>query len=185
MKTIINKVAKEVQTVLSLVDDSEAVALSEQLQAIKRIFVVGEGRSGLMGKAFAMRLMHGGYEVYVIGETITPSITKGDLLVAISGSGSTPAIYQFATKAKEVGANVFLVSTNRESKIGSISDQVIVVPAATKYRKENEPDTIQPLGNQFDQSVHLLLDAIIIHSLQDGNASRLNDSMRKRHANLE
>lgn len=38
----------------------------------KKILVVGVGRSGLVGRAFAMRLRHLGVRSYVLGETITP-----------------------------------------------------------------------------------------------------------------
>ncbi|BCB05195.1 6-phospho-3-hexuloisomerase [Bacillus sp. KH172YL63] len=182
MKSIITTVADEISEVLSKVKAEEAIHLSEQLKRAKRIFVYGEGRSGLMGKAFAMRLMHGGFPVYVIGETITPSMAEGDLLAAISGSGSTGSIVQFASKAKEIGAKVFLVTTNIESKLAGISDGVICIPAATKYRRAHEPASIQPLGNQFDQSVHLLLDAIIIGTLEQGET---NEVMAERHANIE
>ncbi|MGO4889187.1 6-phospho-3-hexuloisomerase [Anaerobacillus sp. MEB173] len=185
MKSVIETVANEMSTVLANVNEEEALQLSQELKQAKRIFVTGEGRSGLMGKAFAMRLMHGGFNVFVIGETVTPSIESGDLLVAISGSGSTGAIYQFATKAKDVGANVFLVTTNRESKIAAISDGVLVIPAATKYRHPHEPKTIQPLGNQFDQAVHLVLDATIIGTLNNVESDTDFAEMTKRHANLE
>lgn len=183
MKAIINTVAYEMTTVLSSVHEEEALAVSRELKDAKRIFIAGEGRSGLMGKAFAMRLMHGGFSVYVIGETITPSIEKGDLLVAISGSGSTGAILQFASKAKEAGSKVLLVTTDKESKIGQVSDVTLVIPAATKYRRKEEPDTIQPLGNQFDQAVHLVLDAIIIGTIQGDEKDY--QTMTQRHANLE
>jgi 6-phospho-3-hexuloisomerase len=185
MKSIINTVANEITTVLANVSDEEASHLSQLLREAKRIFVYGEGRSGLMGKAFAMRLMHGGFPVYVIGETVTPSIEADDLLVAISGSGSTGAILQYAAKSKELGAKVFLVTTNRESKIAEICDGILVIPAATKYRRASEPTTIQPLGNQFDQSVHLVLDAIIIGTLQTEDREAAYDEMTKRHTNLE
>lgn len=185
MKGIIQTVANEITTVLSRVSEEEAVHLSEHLKSAKRIFVYGEGRSGLMGKAFAMRLMHGGFPVFVVGETVTPSIEADDLLVAITGSGSTGGILPFAEKAKQLGAKVFLVTTNRESKIAAISDGVLVIPAATKYRRPSEPETIQPLGNQFDQSVHLVLDAIIIGTLQTENAESTYAEMTKRHTNLE
>ncbi|MCA1065908.1 6-phospho-3-hexuloisomerase [Rossellomorea sp. AcN35-11] len=182
MKSIITTVAEEISQVLSKVKEEEAIQLSQQLKTAKRIFVYGEGRSGLMGKAFAMRLMHGGFPVYVIGETITPSMDEGDVFIGISGSGSTSSIVSFATKAKEVGARVFLVTTNRESNLVSMCDGILCIPAATKYRRAGEPDTIQPLGNQFDQSVHLVLDAVIIGTLEDGDT---NETMAKRHANIE
>jgi 6-phospho-3-hexuloisomerase len=185
MKSIIETVASEITNVLGQISEQEALNLSRELQSRKRIFVLGEGRSGLMGKAFAMRLMHGGFSVYVIGETITPSIQEDDLLVVISGSGSTGAIYQSAKKAKENGANVFLVTTNKESDLARISNGLLVIPAATKYRRPHEPTTIQPLGNQFDQSVHLVLDAIIIATLQSDNSDSTYKEMADRHNNLE
>jgi 6-phospho-3-hexuloisomerase len=185
MKSIISTVANEISAVLSKIQEEEAILLSRYLKKANRIFVYGEGRSGLMGKAFAMRLMHGGFPVYVIGETITPSMEKGDLLIAISGSGSTGSIVQFASKSKEVGAHIFLVTTNKDSKLSSICDGILCIPAATKYRRSREPDTIQPLGNQFDQSVHLVLDAIIIGTLQSGNTEAAYHDMTRRHSNME
>ncbi|WP_332696728.1 6-phospho-3-hexuloisomerase [Halalkalibacter lacteus] len=185
MRSIIETVANEMSTVLANINEEEALQLSKELSSAKRIFVSGEGRSGLMGKAFAMRLMHGGFTVYVIGETITPSIEADDLLVAISGSGSTGAMYQFASKAKEAGARVLLVTTNKESKIAAISDGTLIIPAATKYRRPDEPRTIQPLGNQFDQAVHLVLDSIIMGTLKKSESNTDFAEMTKRHANLE
>jgi len=38
----------------------------------KKVMVLGAGRSGLVARSFAMRLMHLTFNVHVIGETITP-----------------------------------------------------------------------------------------------------------------
>ncbi|MFD2923608.1 6-phospho-3-hexuloisomerase [Halobacillus naozhouensis] len=184
MKQTIHTVAYEISQVLSNVSEEQAIQLSRSIEKAKRIFVAGEGRSGMMGKAFAMRLMHAGYNVYVTGETITPNIQKGDRLLAISGSGSTQSICQFAKKAKEQEAQVTAVTTNANSSLADISDDVLVIPAATKKRLSEEPATIQPLGNQFDQSLHLLLDAIIIYTIEQSKQTN-NEEMTERHANLE
>ncbi|UCZ53860.1 6-phospho-3-hexuloisomerase [Bacillus shivajii] len=185
MKSTIQQVANEVSEVLSNLEETEALRVSEELLKAKRIFVLGEGRSGLMGKAFAMRLMHADFNVYVVGETITPSIQSGDLLVAISGSGTTGQIVEFANKAKEVGAKVLAVTTNRKSPLAELSEVTLRVPAATKHRPPDEPDTIQPLGNQFDQSLHLLLDAIIIFTINKSKGNDFHQEMKNRHSNLE
>ncbi|MBM7573583.1 6-phospho-3-hexuloisomerase [Aquibacillus albus] len=185
MKNVIETITQEMKTVLNRVDDEEAVAVSQEIMAAKRIFITGEGRSGLMGKAVAMRLMHGGFTVFVTGETITPSIQSGDLLIAITGSGTTSTIVEFANKSQKIGARLVLVTTNREADLAKSADQVLVVPAATKKRRKHEPETIQPLGNQFDQSVHLLLDAVIIHTLHEKNQHDVNEEMKRRHTNLE
>lgn len=62
MQHINQTVPCEIQSVLDEVDTNKAEALAEMISTATRIFISGEGRSGLMGKAFAMRLMHSGYE---------------------------------------------------------------------------------------------------------------------------
>ena len=62
---------------------------------------MGAGRSGLVAKAFAMRLMHLGFTAYVVGETITPAMRPKDLLVIFSGSGRTKTIADIAETARE------------------------------------------------------------------------------------
>lgn len=184
MKEITNKIANEVTEVLHQIDPNESIKLADELRNAKRIFVAGTGRSGLIGKVFAMRLMHSGYHVYVVGETITPSIEAADLLLVISGSGTTGTLKQYATKAKEADAHLALVTTNKDSAIGQLSDCAIVIPAATKKRLETEPNTIQPLGSQFDQSAHLVLDAVIVYLLQQQEGQD-NATLNQKHANLE
>ncbi|MBD1378923.1 6-phospho-3-hexuloisomerase [Metabacillus arenae] len=185
MKEIINTVAGEVNEVLQQVNPDEALKLAQELQNANRIFIAGTGRSGLIGKVFAMRLMHSGFPIYVVGETITPSIEANDLLLVISGSGSTGTLKQFAAKAKDIDAKVALVTTNKDSVIGQLSDCTVRIPAATKKRLESEPETIQPLGSQFDQSAHLLLDAIVVNVLQQQSKEQDNSSLNQKHANLE
>jgi 6-phospho-3-hexuloisomerase len=61
------------------------------LADVNRIFVVGEGRSGLTVRMFAMRLMHLG-TACMSGETTTPALRRDDLLIACSGSGTTSGV---------------------------------------------------------------------------------------------
>lgn len=185
MKTIINTVGDEVNYVLNQIDEEKVIQFANLIHNTSKIYVAGAGRSGLIGKVFAMRLMHSGYEVYVVGETITPSITENDVLVIISGSGNTGSLTLFAEKAKEIGVNVALFTTNEHSNIGKISDLVVTLPAATKDRETNKNHTIQPLGSQFDQSVHLLLDAVIVYLLENYGNEQENENLSKRHTNLE
>lgn len=70
----IENVIKEVNTVMAMVKLEQIKQAEVLIKKDKRIFILGAGRSGLMAKGFAMRLMHIGYTVFVIGETITPAI---------------------------------------------------------------------------------------------------------------
>ncbi|GGA90907.1 6-phospho-3-hexuloisomerase [Ornithinibacillus halotolerans] len=184
MKEIIKAVATEISTVLERVKEEEVVQLHDELTTANRVFIAGTGRSGLIGKVFGMRLMHKGYDVFIVGETTTPSIGSGDLLLLISGSGNTGTLVNFANKAKETGAKVALVTTAADSKIGKVSDCVVTIPAATKKRNPEEPTTIQPLGSQFDQSAHLLLDALIVYNMEK-SGDQDHEKLKGRHANLE
>ena len=69
---------------------------------------------------FAMRLMHCGYQVFMVGGVVTPSLGKDDLLLLISGSGSTETLLPLAKKAKAINAKVVLISMKHQSAIGDI-----------------------------------------------------------------
>ncbi|PGV49254.1 6-phospho-3-hexuloisomerase [Bacillus sp. AFS037270] len=180
---IVSTILKEIETVLSQVAEEQLQELAGELQKAERIFIIGEGRSGLMAKSFAMRLMHLGATVYVVGETITPAIGEGDLLVSVSGSGTTKSVVWTSEKTQSLGCPVIAVTTNPESPLAAAATRILHVPAATKYRRENELKTIQPLGSLFDQCVHLLFDTICLQYSQLSSVS--NNDAFARHSNLE
>ncbi|MDQ0197802.1 6-phospho-3-hexuloisomerase [Neobacillus ginsengisoli] len=180
---VIPTILKEIETVLNHVDQEQLQEFAIRLHKAKRIFVVGEGRSGLMAKSFAMRLMHLGATVYVVGETITPSIGEGDVLVAVSGSGTTKNVIWTAEKTKTIGNEVLAVTTNTESSLAAVAEKFLHVPAATKYRHENELKTIQPLGSLFDQCVHILFDSICLLYSELNHVD--HQQAFKQHSNLE
>src|SRR5215207_4915860 len=109
-------VAEQVEAI-ALVDDIVVRDLLVAIDAASRIFLLGEGRSGLVGRMLAMRLMHLGHQVYVVGETTTPSIGGGDLLIAISGSGETGTVVMMAEGARKTGAQVAAITANSESRL--------------------------------------------------------------------
>jgi len=181
--SFIPTILNEIKTVLSHVEEKQLSKIAVQLQTAKRIFVIGEGRSGLMAKSFAMRLMHLGATVYVVGETITPSIEEGDLLVAISGSGTTKSVVWTAEKTSSLGCSVVAITTNPESPLAATATTILHIPAATKYRRENELKTIQPLGSLFDQCAHVVFDTLC---LQYSALNEVDHSAAfGRHSNLE
>src|SRR5512146_3235565 len=63
-------VLDEVKGALAQVAPEEAASLVQALLEARRVFAAGEGRSGLVARALAMRLRHLGRESYVTGETI-------------------------------------------------------------------------------------------------------------------
>lgn len=174
-------ILSEIQEVVSSVREKQVESVLQYILKEKRVFILGEGRSGLQGKSFAMRLMHLSYTVYVIGETITPSIQKEDVLIAISGSGTTSSILSLAKKAKDNGIEVIGITSDSESELAKRSSEVLIVPGATK--KGTGINSIQLLSTLFDQSVHIVLDYICLLISQRDKVS--NEEASAQHSNME
>ncbi len=181
--SIVLTILGEIEQVIQKVDDADVETFVNKLIAAPRVFVTGEGRSGFMAKAFAMRLMHLGLKVYVVGETISPAIASGDALVAVSGSGTTAGTVHIAQTAKKTQAIVFAVSTNPDSQLISLAEHRLIIPAATKWRREGEVTTEQPLGSLFDQCCHIALDAVCLLIARHKGLS--NETARQHHTNVE
>jgi len=157
-----------------------------------KVLVMGAGRSGLVGKAFAMRLLHLGYNVYVLGETIVPSIGKGDLVIAISGSGRTKLIVTAAEAAKYVGATIIAITSFANSPLGKIADIVVEVPGRTKIAKEEDyfarqilgiHEPLAPLGTLFEDMVMVFLDSVVVELMH--RLGKTEEDLRAQHANIE
>lgn len=175
------KIAAEIQTVLSSVDSKESAELISQIQKANNIFIAGAGRSKLIMNAFAMRLMQIGFKVYVVGEIVTPAICPGDLLIIGSGSGRTKSMVLHAGTAKNLGVTVCLITANRSSTLASMSDYSLVIPVS-KDEKSEKYISVQPGGSIFEQSMMILLDAVILKILETADPTI---SIMSLHANLE
>lgn len=162
MVEVLNKILTEVETVLSDVKEEELQAVMDQLDPKRCVFVDGEGRSGFSAKGFAMRLMHLGYQVYFVGETITPAVKEGDVFIAVSGSGTSANVISDAKKAKEKGATVVAVTSKPSSPLAELAQTVLIIPGTVKGDSGSGRGSIQLLSSLFDQSLHITLDALCL-----------------------
>jgi 6-phospho-3-hexuloisomerase len=167
-------------------------SIEEIYRGNRKILVVGVGRSGLVGRAFAMRLRHLGARSYVVGETITPSVEEGDLLVAISGSGSTQVVVAAAEAAKKMKARVAAVTSYYDSPLGRLADLVVFVPGRTKLASMDDyfarqilgiHEPLSPLGTLFEDTAMVVLDATIAELMK--RLGKNESDLAKRHANIE
>jgi 6-phospho 3-hexuloisomerase len=172
---ISDRILTDISSILNQADDEKVEKLVEAILSSKRVFITGLGRSGLVARSFAMRLMHLGFKVLIVGEVTTPAIKKGDLLVTISGSGETAIVKHIVSKAKELGAVVFLITSKTNTSIGEISDHVLILPEI------EEP--VLPLKSAFEAVTYILLDATIIMIMQKTGVT--SQEMMERHSNLE
>jgi len=172
-------IIKKIESILEATAESNAARLTRMLDRAARIFVTGAGRSGQIAKFFAMRLMHSGYTVSVVGEIVTPSIKRGDLLIIISGSGETEQLVAFTKKAVDVRADIILVTAKEKSTIGDMADAVFQMGLPEQYGKIQG----MPMGTVFELSTLFFLEALTSHVIHEKGIPE--EEMRSRHANLE
>ena len=192
----IRKAMKDILEHINEVSDAlkleEVRGMIDAMIGANKIFIYGAGRSGLVAKAFGMRLMHLDFNVYVVGETITPAFGEGDLLIAISGSGETKSIVDAAYIAKEQGGKVVGITSYRESSLGKIADVVVTIPGRAKTdvptdyiarQMLTEYKWIAPMGTLFEDSTMIFLDGII--ALLMATFQKTEKDMKRKHATLE
>lgn len=178
-----------VSLVLGEVGNTAAQVSTEQLHQAAgllaradRVFVAGAGRSGLVLRMAAMRLMHLGLNVHVAGDTTTPAIRKGDLLLVASGSGSTSGVVGAAETAARAEARVAAFTANPGSPLAGLADVVVVLPAQQKTDHASGVSR-QYSGSLFEQVLFVVTEAVF-QSLW-ASADVPAEQLWLRHANLE
>jgi len=186
IKELAGIVSKEIENCLGSVSDEAFQKGLREIEAADQIFVAGAGRSGLAIRGLAMRLMHAGKKVHVVGDVTTPKITEKDLLIIGSGSGSTEALQCYAKKCKNIGARLLLLTIVPESPIGALADSIIRIPAPSSKARNavGTTDSLQAMGSLFEQSLFILGDCLILEYMEQ---HRLNgeEMFHAHHANLE
>jgi 6-phospho 3-hexuloisomerase len=152
---------------------ARAVAL---LTTSPQIFVYGAGRSGIVGRAFAMRLVQAGLRAYVIGESVTPIVRKGDVVVILSGQGESYSSIQTANIVRREGAELIVVTGRSVSKLAHTASLLLVI----EFADDADRPRWAPLGTLFESASLRLTDGIVAELLVARGESEA--SMRKRHA---
>ena len=175
----IKYIQKKIKEILSKVSKEDIEKVKMLFFKSNRIFVYGAGRSGLVAKAFAIRLIHLGFQAFVIGETITVPVKKGDLVIIVSGSGETIPAVMTAEIAHKIGSYVVSITGKKKSEIAKFADISLFIASSCN---EEERKKLAPLGTLFEASVWILLDGFIADLLY--SKKETEDIMRSRHATL-
>ena len=199
-----HEIVDRINNIIDKISDSDIEKMVNVIKAKgneNRIFVIGVGRSGLVARMFAMRLVHLGLTVYVVGEIVTPAVKKEDLIIAVSGSGGTKSIITTMKIAKDIGAEILSVTSNPESEMGLLSDIVVDLRvkrgAIFDVKKDYFADQIRgdyvtktytkeelmPLGTLFEDTAMIFFDGIIAALMVE--LEQTCETMGKRHATLE
>jgi len=186
--------ASKIRSTANSISDEDAEKFIQELLNAKRVYVVGAGRSGLVAKAFAMRLMHLGLHAYVVGETITPALNKGDVMVIFSGSGRTKTVADLAETARDIGGRICLITSNGDSRIGKIADCIVII----EHHRDAVADDAQefeirqmmgdhksfaPLGTLFETASMVFADAVVSRMMEITKTDE--SALKNRHTNIE
>ncbi len=161
------------------IEDIDPGAIARAVEVLLRapaIFVYGAGRSGIIGRAFAMRLVQAGLTAYVIGESVTPIVRKGDAVFILSNRGESYSSIQTANIVRREGADLIVLTARSTSKLAHAA--TILLP----FDLPEEPDrpALAPLGTLFESASLRFTDALIAELMRVRGESE--ESMRRRHA---
>ena len=177
----IHTVLDEAGSVFRRADLAATGRLLEAVAGARRLYVAGEGRTGIVARTFAMRLVHLGMTAYVCGETVTPAIQAGDLCIACSASGETAITCHRARVSHDVGAAVAAVTAVPGTPLAELADIAIVLDAPTKAART--VPSVQFGSTLFEQALLVYLDALVLLLQERRGASP--HSMFAKHTNLE
>ena len=164
-----------IQETLKNIHWLDFIDLANMLSKVKRIFVVGAGRSGLVARSFGMRLMHAGLQSFIPGETNTPAIRKEDLLVAISCTGETGYTNYLARRAKELGGKIVAFTAEENGSLAKIANKAFIIPA--------KGDNIVLKAAAFEHTTSICLDGVF--NVMTDQLKIGIKKYKQQHANLE
>lgn len=169
----------ELTDVLRRIDGDEFAAAVAAIGAASKVFLIGRGRNGLALRGFGNRLMQLGRPVEIIGDILTGPVSRGDLIIAASGSGTTAALLDAVTTAHSAGARALALTSSRESPLAQESELTLAISSGLA---DGSPST-QPLGTLFEQALALVCDALVVGLMERLGVDAAG--MRARHATIE
>ena len=192
------RMAATIAKTAGMLDHDQMAAFFQEMLSAKRVYVAGAGRSGFIAKAFGLRLMHLGMDVYIVGETITPAFRSGDTLVVFSGSGETHSMISICGTAKDLGGRVCLITASHDSRMSRTADCIVNLGDLTGYYQKDKKSfeirqltgeyrsvtsAFAPLGTLFETLALIFSDAVISALIEEKKAEI--DQMRARLTNVE
>jgi 6-phospho-3-hexuloisomerase len=193
LSNIYQEIISAISGSIASVNNNKVIEFLTLLNNANCVFFRGKGRSLLVAKALAMRLMHLNYKVEIIGAITTPPVKEGDLLIIVSGSGSIKSNGRILDTAKKLGAKTVAFTANNDSYIAINSDLAVIISAndissndGFNYESrqlEGISYNLTPLGTLFELSAMILFDTIIAYII--GLKKETEENIRARHANIE
>lgn len=162
MRRLAREALQDLSRVLQGVNGRQLATFASELLHAERIFVTGLGRTGLMARGFAMRLMHLGRRVYHVGDVITPAIGRGDLLVICTRTGSSKVLSYYVGIARRARARVAVVTGDPKSPAAKGAHVVLAIDDRRALKARRRSGRRLPLGSLFEQALLVVLDQVVL-----------------------
>ncbi len=182
IKETVEKITKHSKNIADSIKDKEIKKIEKIIKNSRSIFITGKGRSGLIGKAFAMRLAQLGLNVHVTGDVTTTAIKEGDCLIIISSSGTMDCMTSKLLGKLKDNFNTILLTANRDSELANSSNVIIDIGPWRDYGEEiqaGREDNITPLGTLYEDTALLILDGLVAELMEHYN--KTEKDLAKKH----
>lgn len=186
-------IVEEHDAVFKLLDMDQLKVFMDAIITADRVFIHGTGREGISMRGFAMRLAHLGKKVHWLMDDTTIGMQEGDLFILTDGCGDVGIHRWIVQQAKKTGARIAVITGLPEGNLVKTYADLVLFIHSTVYMHESEDPnaprqhdvvpTNQPMGNQYEQHLYLLLDIIVI--LIKDEMGLTYDDMEARHRNVE
>lgn len=189
LDTVIDNAEKAVQQILKNKKTQDEIVrvldlfLDLSPASTKKVFWIGAGLSGIIASMHAMRFQHLGYNIHLQDDWRFRK--KNDIVVAISGSGSTPFTNSFVSEAKKKKMITVGFTSIIDSEFGSNVDLLVKVPGRMDpdswYNRMSESKPF--IETQFEFAVAIVIESIIAQLAVHKGITETE--MKGRHANIE
>ncbi len=176
VQTSAHYILGEMEAALGKIDAASLEKAVASILSAKTVFIYGVGRSGLIGQAFAVRLVQLGIDVHFVGDMTTPIVATDDVVIIVSNTGETMSAVQTANIVRRVGATVVTITGNPNSKLGHASNIVLELSSS----RDEQRKRYAPLGTIFEGAALVLFDSIV--SIIMERTGQNETSLRRRHA---
>jgi 6-phospho-3-hexuloisomerase len=177
---LVKTVVDENRRVLEAVPEADLARLIAEIEKAKTIQLFAMGRMQASMRGFAMRLKHMGFDAYVVFDTTTPVIGRGDLLIV--NCAVTAVDLNIIKLARKAGARVCAITAHPENEQGKLADLTVLVPGQI-FGTPPEIRSVQPMASLLEQALFLFEDIVVMLLIEKRGVKP--EEMQRRHTNLE
>ncbi len=173
----------ELTRVFDRLNESELDSLIDEMIQPRRILVIGVGRMMISLKAWVKRMVHLGLDINYVGSVTEGPLHEGDLLIVASSSGESAVPKTIALIAKEKKACIVYIGCSPGSAVERIADYRVLLVGRTKFSRDGEFQSAQPMSTLVEQQLYLLGDMLALEIMKRKGLSE--HDVKGNHANLE